>query len=212
MIKLLVVDDELNILKMIKDYLTLKGFEVDIFNNSQMALKAFKENEYDLVLLDIMIDELSGFDLLKKMQMIKKTKVFFISALGSDYDKIYGFDLGAYDYITKPFSLLELEARIKRIIPKKQLGDEKLLLDFNRQQVIYQQKEIFLSKNLFNLLKLFIENKGKIILRDKIIREIWGDLDDDKQETLNAHIKLLRQKLNDKNLIKTIKGVGYLYE
>lgn len=221
MTKILIVDDEEKIRSMIAKYVTHEGYEAFLASNGKEAIDAFRNNNFDVVILDIMMPDMNGYETLKAMKEIKENvRCIFLSALGEEYDKLYGFDLGAEDYVTKPFSLKELMMRIKVILRRDGKEDnlemhviENMIIDESAHTVTINNVRIDLPNKEYELLLLLIKNRGKAITRDTIIETIWGYENDSDDRTLDTHMKLLRKNLGDyAKYITTIRGVGYRFE
>jgi len=219
MAKILIVDDEAKIRELVKKYAEYEGFECDEAENGKKALTLFKNNNYDVVILDVMMPEMDGFETLKKMKDLKEDiHCIFLTALGEEYDKIYGFDLGAEDYVTKPFSTKELMMRIKVILKRETVASEKIVIDGleideEAHTVSVDGKRIDMANKEYELLLILVKNRGNAITRETIITKIWGYYYESDERTLDTHMKLLRKDLKDySKYITTIRGVGYRFE
>ena len=224
--KVLVVDDEKLIVKGIRFSLEQDGMEVDCAYDGEEALEMVQAKEYDIVLLDIMLPKLTGLEVCQQIREFSTVPVVMLTAKGDDMDKILGLEYGADDYITKPFNILEVKARIKAIIrrttPKENVQNKSqvieagnLVLDCESRRVNVDGKEINLTAKEFDLLLLLIENKGKVLKKEFIFRQIWGSDSFSEPQTLTVHIKWLRQKIEEnpkspKRLL-TVWGVGYQF-
>ncbi len=218
MAKILVADDEDRIREMIGKYGTHEGFEVDLAQDGFKALELFKKNDYDVVVLDVMMPGMDGFETLKKMKEVKEVHCIFLTALGEENDRIYGFDAGGDDYVTKPFSPKELMLRI-RVILRRYGNDtniikyKNLVVDLDAHSVIVDDVRIELPNKEYELLLLLLKNKGKALTRENIISTIWGYEYDSDDRTLDTHMKLLRKDIGEYGkYITTIRGVGYRFE
>ncbi len=218
MAKILVADDEDRIREMIGKYGTHEGFEVDLAQDGFKALELFKKNDYDVVVLDVMMPGMDGFETLKKMKEVKEVHCIFLTALGEENDRIYGFDAGGDDYVTKPFSPKELMLRI-RVILRRYGNDtniikyKNLVVDLDAHSVIVDDVRIELPNKEYELLLLLLKNKGKALTRENIISTIWGYEYDSDDRTLDTHMKLLRRDIGEYGkYITTIRGVGYRFE
>ena len=220
MAKILVVDDEKLIREMIYKYATHEGFDVVLAVDGRDAIDKFGKEDFDVCIIDIMMPDMSGYDTLKKMREIKEVHAIFLTALGEEYDRVYGFDVGCEDYVTKPFSLKELMARIRVIVKRnnKQQDDKSyvidgLVIDPVAHNISVDGTKIDLANKEFELLLYLVENRGKAVTRESIISNIWGYECDSDTRTLDTHMKLLRQDLGPyESLITTIRGVGYRFE
>lgn len=218
MARLLIVDDEEKIREMIGKYATHEGYEVVLANDGKKALDVFNNQDFDLVILDVMMPEMDGYETLKKMKEIKDVPCIFLTALGQEYDRIYGFDIGAEDYVTKPFSLKELMMRIKVILKRENKSTSKIavkdmILDEDAHTVTINGERIDLANKEYELLLYLLNNIGNALTRQQIISKVWGYEYDSDDRTLDTHMKLLRKDLKEYgNYITTIRGVGYRFE
>lgn len=218
MARLLVVDDEEKIREMLGKYATHEGHDVSFASNGLEALKLFEKNDFDLVILDVMMPEMDGYETLKKMKEIKDVPCIFLTALGQEYDRIYGFDIGAEDYVTKPFSLKELMMRIKVILKRENKENGRivvkdLILDEDAHTLTIKGERVDLANKEYELLLYLLKNRGNALTRQAIISKVWGYEYDSDDRTLDTHMKLLRKDLKEYgNYITTIRGVGYRFE
>ena len=218
MAKLLIVDDEEKIREMIGKYATHEGYEVVLASNGVEALKRFKENDFDVVIMDIMMPEMDGYKTLVKMKEIKEVHCIFLTALGQEYDRVYGFDVGGEDYVTKPFSLKELMMRVKVILKRdnkqtNRIVIEGLIIDEDAHTVTIDGQRVDLANKEYELLLYLARNIGNALTRQSIITKVWGYEYDSDDRTLDTHMKLLRKDLGKySKYITTIRGVGYLFE
>ncbi|MBR3227316.1 MAG: response regulator transcription factor [Erysipelotrichaceae bacterium] len=218
MAKLLVVDDEEKIREMIGKYAAHEGHEVTLASNGKEALEIFRDNEYDVVILDVMMPEMDGYETLKKMKEIREVHCIFLTALGEEYDRVYGFDIGAEDYVTKPFSLKELMMRIRVILKRDHKEDnsitvEGLTIDTEAHTVFIDGERVDLANKEYELLLYLLKNRGKALTREAIINTVWGYAYDSDDRTLDTHMKLLRRDIREYGkYITTIRGVGYRFE
>jgi DNA-binding response OmpR family regulator len=218
--KILVVDDEPNIRNVIKEYAEFDEIEVDEAGNGIEAINLVKENKYDLIVLDIMMPKMDGFSTCKEIKKIKNIPVIMLSARGEEYDKLFGFEVGADDYVCKPFSPKELMARIK-IVAKRSSGNvieniqefEGLKIDFSGREVFIDGKRLQLTPKEYDLLFFFVKNKNIALTRDKLLTEIWGYDFFGDDRTIDTHIKMLRNNLGDyRKFIVTLRGMGYKFD
>lgn len=225
---ILIVDDEPHIVELIKFNLQKEGYNTFEAENGNDALDIIKNNKIDMVILDIMMSDKDGYEVLKEIRFNKTTKnlpVILLSAKSEEIDRILGLELGADDYISKPFSVKELVARVKALFrrienlrpeveEKIKFGD--IEIDFTKRSVKKKDQEISLSFKEFELLKLLIENRGRVLDRDFILQRIWGYEFDGDTRTVDVHIRFLRKKLGDdektSKYIETIRGVGYRFK
>ena len=215
--RVLVVDDEELIRMVIKDYLENEGYFVNEASNGQDAISLALKNDYSLIIMDIMMPVMDGFTAVKEIKKIKDIPVIMLSARKEEYDKLQGFDIGIDDYVTKPFSPKELVARIKAVTKRnKELDNIKIgNITINKlsHEVKIDDKVIEVTHTQYELLCLFLTNEGLALSRDAIIENIWGYDYDADDRTIDAHIKLLRNKLGKyRNSIKTIRKVGYKFD
>ena len=218
MAKILIVDDEEKIREMIGKYASHEGYDTVLASNGKEALELFKKDDFDVVILDVMMPEMDGFETLKRMKEIKDVHCIFLTALGEEYDRIYGFDVGGEDYVTKPFSLKELMMRVKVILKRQDKAEDKividgLIIDTDAHMLSVDGKRVDLANKEYELLLYLVKNRGKAITRESIISTIWGYAYDSDDRTLDTHIKLLRKDIGEYGkYITTIRGVGYRFE
>lgn len=216
--KVLIVDDEKLIRNVIKEYLKIENINYNEADNGLEAIELVKVNNYDCIIMDIMMPKLDGFSTIKEIKKISDAKIIVLSARTEEFDKLAGFDLGIDDYVTKPFSPKELIARIKAVTnrTKKETKIIKLNgIELNElsRTVLIDKKNIEFTHTQFEILKLFLKNQGIVFTREMIIEKIWGYTYEAEDRTIDAHIKLLRTKLGKyKEYIKTVRGVGYKFE
>ena len=226
--KVLVVDDEKMIVKGIRFSLLQDGYEVDTAYDGEEALQKTSENQYDIILLDVMLPKLSGLDVLQQIREFSAVPVIMLTAKGEDMDKILGLDYGADDYITKPFNILEVKARIKAIIrrvagSRRDRGDEDerilengdLRMDFDNRRVTVSGKEINLTSKEFELLELLATHPGKVYSRSMLLQTVWGKDYPGDVRTVDVHIRRLREKVepnaSEPVYVQTKWGVGYYF-
>ena len=218
MARLLIADDEEKIREMLGKYASHEGHDVTLASNGREALKLFENSDFDLVILDIMMPEMDGYEALKKMKEIRDVPCIFLTALGQEYDRIYGFDIGAEDYVTKPFSLKELMMRIKVILKRENKGSGRIIvkdmiLDEDAHTVTIKGERVELANKEYELLLYLLKNRGNALTRQAIISKVWGYEYDSDDRTLDTHMKLLRKDLKEYGkYITTIRGVGYRFE
>ena len=216
--KILIVDDEKMIREVIKEYCLYENYEVYESSNGKYALEKLKNNNYDLMVLDIMMPEIDGFTLLKNLPKEKRIPTIILSAREEEYDKLHGFDLGIDDYITKPFSPKELIARIKAVTSRfrKNLPTlykyKTLEVNFSAHTLKIDNKTINITPKEFEILTYLIENKNIAISRCQLLEKLWGYDFFGDDRTIDTHIKMLRNNLGKyRDLIKTIRGIGYKF-
>lgn len=221
--KLLVVDDEARIRALIQKYASLEGYETEEAENGMKAVEMCRENDYALIIMDVMMPELDGFSAVREIRKTKNIPVIMLSARGEEYDRIHGFELGVDDYVVKPFSPRELMMRVGAVLKrsaaaKKEAEDEtvaigQLNVDFTARRVTVQGRELDLSPKEYELLFYMVRNRGIALTREKLISEVWGYDFFGDDRTLDTHIKLLRKELGPcAELITTLRGVGYRFE
>lgn len=215
--KLLVVDDEKLIRDVIREYCLNENYVVEEAENGEEALNKIEKNEYDLIILDIMMPKLDGFSVCKLVKKEYNVPIIILSARGEEFDKLMGFDLGIDDYITKPFSPKELIARIKAILKRAHGEVDKftyndLIIDFNAHVLSIDDKEINITPKEFEILKYFIQNQNIAISREALLNKIWGYDFFGDDRTIDTHIKMLRNNLGKyRDLIITVRGLGYKF-
>ena len=223
MTKILIVDDEIKIREMIRKYAEYEGFEVEEAGDGLEAVQLCNQNDYDLVVMDIMMPNLDGFSAVKDIKQKKPDLPFIMfSALGEEYDKIHGFDLGIDDYVVKPFSSKELMMRIRAILKRVQANKQNeehqfvlkdLVIDYDARTVTISGERIQLSPKEYELLVYLVKNIGIALTREQILETVWGYDFFGDDRTLDTHVKLLRKNLGDySQYIVTLRGVGYRFE
>ncbi|MDP4088163.1 MAG: response regulator transcription factor [Bacillota bacterium] len=223
--KILVVDDEDNILELMRFNLENKGYKVLTAQNGLEAVRIAKTEIPQLVLLDLMLPGMDGYDVCKEIRRdnnISNMPIMMITAKGEELDKILGLELGADDYITKPFSIRELMARVKAVLRRtavqqidKAYRFGNTSVDFDKHEVMKNDEKVELTLKEFELLEILIKNKGRVMTRDFLLDKIWGYEYIGESRTVDVHIRHLRQKIedDDKNpqYIETIRGIGYRF-
>lgn len=216
--KILIVDDEVMIREVIKEYLNNEGFDYEEAGNGFQALEMLNNNTYDLMVLDIMMPEMDGFSLLNKVPKDKLIPTIILSARDQEFDKLQGFDLGIDDYLTKPFSPKELIARIKAIKNRtiKNLPTlynyKTLQINFSAHTIKIDNETINVTPKEFEILTYLIKNKNIAISREQLLSSLWGYDFFGDDRTVDTHIKMLRNNLRKyRNLIETVRGIGYKF-
>lgn len=220
--KILVVDDEKHILELLKFNLEISGYDVVCLDDGSEGLEFLQKEELDLVLLDWMLPHISGIEILIKIrenQEISKLPVIMLTAKNMEDDKIEGLDKGADDYITKPFSIKELKARIKTVLRRYKASEGNCISAGNislyteKREVYKNGRKIDLTLKEFELLRLLIQNRGKVLTREALLDKVWGYEFFGETRTVDVHIRYLRKKLNnddyEEKCIESIRGVGY---
>jgi len=223
--KILIVDDEEHIQELIKFNLENNGYKVLCAGNGNEAVKIARTEIPNLILLDLMLPGMDGYDVCKEIRRdneISNMPIIMITAKGEELDKILGLELGADDYITKPFSVRELLARVKAVLRRtaiqpldKSFRFGNIIVDFDKHEAIKENKKIDLTLKEFELLEILIKNRGRVMTRDHLLDKVWGYEYIGETRTVDVHIRHLRQKVeeNDKNpqFIETVRGIGYRF-
>ena len=221
MYNVLIVDDEERIRDIIKEYLDFEGYTYDEASNGMEAIEKIKENEYSVVILDIMMPKVDGFTVVREVRKFSDVPVIMLSARGEEYDKLFGFEMGVDDYITKPFSPKELVARDKAILKRSGAIAEKqgvlkipgIEIDETGRKVLVDGKQITLTPKEFDILVYMVKNQNIVLSREKILSTIWGYEFFGDDRTVDTHIKMLRNSIEPyRNYIKTIWSIGYKLE
>lgn len=218
MSKILVVDDELDIALLIKDVLEDEGFSTTAIDSSKKALELVQKEKFDLILLDVMMPEMSGTTLCTKIREITSSPIIFVTAKTSTLDKLLGFEVGADDYITKPFIIEELVARVKAHIRRNNRVEVSNIIKIGEIEINLDSFEVYKNNSLidlstreFELLAYLMKNAGIVLSKEKIFNSVWGE-NYGEIGTVAVHIKSLRNKLDpDEKYIKTIWGLGYKF-
>lgn len=213
------VEDDRNIRELLVYTLQTTGHTAKGMENGRELFQSLLEELPELILLDVMLPEEDGFTILEKlksMPRIREIPVIMVTAKGAEFDKVKGLDLGADDYITKPFGMMEFISRVKAVLrrgapkPKDELEHGTILMKIKRREVFENGRKVDLTFKEFEVLKYFIENKGLVLSRDQLLTRIWGYDFDGETRTVDVHIRTLRQKLGASgSLIETVRGVGY---
>lgn len=225
--KVLVVDDEKVIVKGITFSLQQDEYEVDCAYDGEEALAKVKENAYDIVLLDLMLPKMDGLEVCREIRGFSQVPIVMLTAKSEDMDKIMGLEYGADDYITKPFNILELKARIKAILRRCSSTQEKgtsasvitngdMSLDTAERRVYISGKEVRLTSKEFDLLELMMRHPNKVYSREELLRKIWGTQDSSEGRTVDVHVRRMREKI-EKNpkepaYVQTKWGTGYYFQ
>ena len=218
--KILVVDDEARMRKLVKDFLTIKGYQVIEAGDGEEAVEIFfQQKDIALILLDVMMPKMDGWEVLKTIRLHSKVPIIMLTARGEERDELQGFDLGVDEYISKPFSPKILVARVEAILRRSNhvVGEVMNVggIEINKaaHQVTIDGKPIELSYKEFELLTYFVENQGIALSREKILNNVWNYDYFGDARTIDTHVKKLRSKLGEKgDYIKTIWGMGYKFE
>ena len=216
--KILVVDDEVLIRSVIKEYLLLEGYEVDEASNGEEAVKLATTNNYALMIMDIMMPHMDGFQACREIKQINDIPCIMLSARSEEYDKLNGFDIGIDDYVTKPFSPKELMARVKAVLKRTNSIDNsyvfgELVMDDKAHDVFLGSSKLYLTPKEYDLLKYFVNNKNIALSREQLLTNVWGYDFYGDDRTVDTHIKMLRNSMGEyRDLITTVRGMGYKYE
>ena len=228
MTRILIIEDEVSFSEALSFLLEKEGFETRVAETGKQGIAAFNENQYDLVLLDLMIPEISGIDVCRTIRTSSNIPIIMLTAKDSEVDKVVGLELGADDYVTKPYSARELVARIKAVL-RRGVSDDSgnsesigihsvggIRMDIERHQVTVKGALIPLPLKEFELLEFLMRNSGRVLTRGQLIDRVWGGDYYGDTKTLDVHIKRLRSKIEDDPanpvLIQTIRGLGYKFE
>ena len=226
--KVLVVDDEKLIVKGLCFSLEQDGMEVDCAYDGEEALQAVEKNVYDVILLDVMLPKFTGFEVCQQIREYSDVPIIMLTAKGDDMDKILGLEYGADDYITKPFNILEVKARIKAIMRRSSKREQKpasnssihtfgnMKVDVDSRRVFIDGKEVNLTVKEFDLLELLMNNPNKVYSREKLLNDVWGYEYLGDVRTVDVHVRRLREKIetapSDPKYIHTKWGVGYYFQ
>ncbi len=219
----LVVDDDIRMLRMMKRILELEGFQVLIANNGDMALKTFDKETPDLVLLDIMLPGMDGYTVCQRIREFSQVPVIMVTARGDDKEKVEGLDIGADDYVTKPFSASELAARVRAVLRRIRSQEmphdaifryKELVIDFTSRRVVVNDEELKLTSTEYKLLSYISLNSGRVVTPDQLLNKVWGEEYIGAPHLLQVNIARLRRKLGDDakkpTYILTRPGIGYI--
>lgn len=222
--KIFIIDDDFNVREILSLYLKKEGYNVLAYSAGDEALSAYTQEKPDLIILDIMMPGMDGWEVLKEIRKVSKMPVMMLSAKGETIDKVSGFDLGADDYVVKPFDAKEIVARVKALErrtveankeEKKQYKYDNLIIDMNDYSVIFEGKQIDMPPKEIELLRFLASNPNVVFNREQLLEQVWGfDFYGDTR-TIDVHIKRLREKLPAKTenwSIKTVWGIGYKFE
>ncbi len=222
--KVLVVDDEAKIRNVIKEYAEFEGYEIAEASDGMEAIAKCKLEDYDIIIMDVMMPKLDGFSSIKEIKKIKDIPVIMLSARGEEYDKLFGFEIGIDDYVVKPFSPKELMARINAVITRSKANKsvkseqekyvfEGLEVDMLGRNVYVDGVKKDLTPKEYELLQYFILNKNIALSREKILNEVWGYDFFGEDRTVDTHVKMLRNNLEKyRDKIVTVRGMGYKFE
>ncbi len=225
MYRILVVDDEQNIREVIKEYAEFEGHQVSEACDGMQAIEMVKNNDYDIIIMDVMMPRLDGYSACKEIRKIKQIPVLMLSARGEEYDKLFGFEIGIDDYVVKPFSPKEVMARVNAIVKRNQSAQKPsetapetakfggLEINFTSRDVYIDGVKANLTPKEYDLLFYLVRNKNIALTRNKLLEEVWGYDFFGDDRTIDTHIKMLRNNLGPyRNYIVTLRGMGYKFE
>lgn len=218
--KVLIVDDEEMIRGVLKEYVEFEGGVAYEAADGMQAVKLCRDNDFDIILMDVMMPRLDGFSAVKEIKKIKNIPVIMLSARGEEYDKLFGFEIGVDDYVTKPFSPKEVMARIHAVLkrgaqesPKDVITFEGLTIDMIGRNVYVDGEKAELTPKEYEILFYFVKNKGIALTREKLLMDVWGVDFYGDDRTVDTHIKMLRSNLKQyRKFIVTLRGLGYKFE
>jgi DNA-binding response OmpR family regulator len=220
--KILIVDDETMIRNVLREYVEFEGNEAFEAADGMEAVKMCKDNDYDVILMDVMMPKLDGFSAVKEIKKIKDIPVIMLSARGEEYDKLFGFEMGVDDYVTKPFSPKEVMARINAVTKRHHgatqtdnnvVSFEGLTIDMTGRNVYVDGEKAELTPKEYEILFYFVKNKGIALTREKLLMDVWGFDFYGDDRTVDTHIKMLRGNLKQyRKFIVTLRGLGYKFE
>lgn len=221
--KILIVDDEEMIRGVLREYIEFEGNQADEAADGMEAVKMCRENDYDLILMDVMMPKLDGFSAVKEIRKEKDVPVIMLSARGEEYDKLFAFEIGVDDYVTKPFSPKEVMARINAVTKRKaakQKQDESRVIRFEGLEIDMAGRNVYvdgekavLTPKEYELLFYFVRNQGVALTREKLLYDVWGFDFYGDDRTVDTHVKMLRGNLKQyRKFIVTLRGLGYKFE
>lgn len=225
--KILIIEDDIEIAGIIKNHLLRESYDVNWASTGKEGLEDFKNNQYDLVILDIMLPEMDGFSVCRNIRLLSEIPVLILSAKKEEMDKVNGLKLGADDYVTKPFSLIELEARVENNIRRYKRHNKDfesiekweykkgLTIIKDKMEVLIDNNRVELTSKEFALLVLMAQNENRVFTKQELYENVWNQRDVEGNNTVTVHLKGLRQKIKDdvKNpkYIQTVWGIGYKF-
>ena len=225
MSRLLIVDDEVNIRAVVREYAEFEDYEVDEAANGMEAVEKCRQNDYDLIIMDVMMPKLDGYSASKEIRKHKDIPIIMLSARGEEYDKLFGFEIGVDDYVVKPFSPKELMARVKAVLlrskasaPAASESDERmkfggLEIDLAGREVYVDGVKASMTPKEYDLLFYLVRNKGRALSREQLLEAVWGYDFFGDDRTVDTHIKMLRGSLgNYRNYIVTLRSIGYKFD
>ncbi|HSQ89430.1 response regulator transcription factor [Romboutsia sp.] len=217
--KILIVEDEERMRRLIGDYLKREGFKIIEAEDGKRALEFFKSENIDLIILDIMLPEYDGWTVCREIRKSSKVPIIMLTARSEESDELFGFELGADEYVTKPFSPKILVARVNALLRRTNIATEDvvstggIVIDKISHRILIEGNEVEMSPKEYELLDFMVKNSGQALTREQILDEVWGYDYYGDYRTVDTHIKRLRIKLDKKsNLIQTVRGIGYRFE
>ena len=221
--KVLIVDDEEMIRNVLREYVEFEGNEAFEAADGMEAVRLCRDNDYDVILMDVMMPKLDGFSAVKEIKKVKDIPVIMLSARGEEYDKLFGFEIGADDYVTKPFSPKEVMARINAVTKRRSAGKDEpkndvykfegLTVDMAGRNVYVDGEKAELTPKEYEILFYFVKNRGIALTREKLLMDVWGFDFYGDDRTVDTHIKMLRGNLKQyRKFIVTLRGLGYKFE
>ena len=223
-VKVLIVDDDTNICELLRPYLEKEGYSTVIANDGEEAVEAFKNNSPDIILLDVMLPKLDGWQVCREIRKTSQVPIIMLTAKGETFDKVFGLELGADDYVTKPFESKEVVARIKAVMRRgvktpentdKVVKYDKLVINLTNYELWVDGKQIDTPPKELELIYHLASNPNRVFTRDQLLDEVWSFDYYGDSRTVDVHVKRLREKLegvSDKWSLKTVWGVGYKFE
>ncbi len=221
--KILICDDDTDVVRLLKTYCELDGYEVSTANNGAEAIQITDTNEFDLIIMDVMMPQVDGFEAVAKIREKSDVAIIMLTAKSEEYDKLHGFNIGIDDFIVKPFSPIEVMARLKAILKRTtnvvkdseqgKLSIGSLVANTLSREVTVDGKTVTLTPKEFDLLVCLLKNKNQVLTREQLLNKIWGFDYYGDARTIDTHIKSLRERLSkERKYIKTVWGVGYKLE
>ncbi len=219
--KILIVDDEAMIREVLREYAEFDGYEAFEAENGMEAVQMCKDNDYDIMIMDIMMPKLDGYSAVKEIKKYKDIPVIMLSARGEEYDKLFGFEIGVDDYVVKPFSPKEVMARVNAVLKRNGKKDDQegvykfegLEVDIKGRNVTVDGQKAELTPKEYELLFYFVKNKGVALSREKLLADVWGFDFFGDDRTVDTHVKMLRNNLKQyRKFVVTLRGMGYKFE
>lgn len=223
MYRILIVDDEAKIREVLAEYAEFEGYQADQAADGMEAVAKCRQNDYDIIIMDIMMPKLDGFSAVKEIKKFKNVPVIMLSARGEEYDKLFGFEIGADDYVVKPFSPKEVMARINAILKRNEAANaaamrpllkfEGLEIDMTGRNVYVDGAKATMTPKEYELLFYMVKNAGIALSREKLLSDVWGYDFYGDDRTVDTHVKMLRSNLKEyRKFIVTLRGMGYKFE